>query len=243
MLNQESGYPLRPRWGNRGITVTQSSEHIHVSSLRDLRCVSSGIHGGGLHNLHHVFNFKVSKQYDCRDPKQDLENRITRMGVESDDVTALMTAAMLEDAGWVEAAGSSWNLFVCVTAGFSNAARVSAKPLTQYRPGTINIIVMVDGCLTDEALVESVITATEAKAAALQDLGIRCLDGRIATGTTTDAVVIGAICEASEISAGGCWIEYTGLATEFGNRLSEAVYEALFSAGRKYLDRLGGVDA
>ena len=237
VANRGGGPPIDAAWGNCGITVTQSSEYVHVSSNSGLRCISSGIHAGGLRNVHHVLNFKVSKEYDCRNPKQDLRGRITRIGLNPDQATALMTAALLEDAGWAEATGSGWSLLVCVTAGFANAARVSAKLATKYRPGTVNIMVIVDGRLTDDALVESVITVTEAKSAVLQDLGITCSDGQIATGTTTDAVVIGATQDS--VGDGRHLIEYTGLATEFGSRLSEAVYKALFSAGRRYLDRLG----
>ena len=43
-------------------------------------------------------------------------------------------------------------------------------PASSLYPGTINTIVVIEGSLTDAAMVNAVITATEAKAAALQAL-------------------------------------------------------------------------
>src|SRR2546429_2808655 len=42
------------------------------------------------------------------------------------------------------------------------------------------------------ALVNAVITATEVKTLALTSAGVRCADGRLASGTSTDAVVVAA---------------------------------------------------
>ncbi|MDD4369390.1 MAG: adenosylcobinamide amidohydrolase [Oscillospiraceae bacterium] len=51
-------------------------------------------------------------------------------------------------------------------------------------------MVLVDGNLTGAAMVNAVITATEAKTRAIFQAGVRLPDGDMATGTTTDAIVI-----------------------------------------------------
>ncbi len=57
--------------------------------------------------------------------------------------------------------------------------------------GTINIMVIIDGNPTDSCMVSTVITATEAKTAALWELGIRSrYSGDLATGTITDAIIV-----------------------------------------------------
>ena len=57
--------------------------------------------------------------------------------------------------------------------------------------GTINIIVLIDANPTDSCMVASLITATEAKSAALRDLDVRSLyTGDSATGSITDSVTV-----------------------------------------------------
>ncbi|SEG73381.1 adenosylcobinamide amidohydrolase [Paenibacillus sp. UNC499MF] len=129
-------------------------------------------------------------------------------------------AAIAADTG---IAVSAW-----VTVGYSNMARAGrGLPASALFPGTINIIVAVEGELTDEAMVNAVITATEAKAAALQDLGVALEDGSGATGTTTDAVLIAA-------TQKGRVHRYAGTATYLGHMIGRSVYEAAMQSGLAY---------
>ncbi|MGW9127543.1 adenosylcobinamide amidohydrolase [Paenibacillus chitinolyticus] len=115
-----------------------------------------------------------------------------------------------------------------VTVGYSNMARAGrGLPASALFPGTINIIVAVEGELTDEAMVNAVITATEAKAAALQDLGVALEDGSGATGTTTDAVLIAS-------TQRGRLHRYAGTATYLGHMIGRSVYEAAMQSGMAY---------
>jgi adenosylcobinamide amidohydrolase len=60
-------------------------------------------------------------------------------------------------------------------------------------PGTINIMLFISHALTEAALTRTIITATEAKSAALQELAVnsRYSDG-LATGTGTDQIIVAA---------------------------------------------------
>jgi hypothetical protein len=60
-------------------------------------------------------------------------------------------------------------------------------------PGTINIMLFIGHALTEAALTRTIITATEAKSAALQELAVnsRYSDG-LATGTGTDQIIVAA---------------------------------------------------
>jgi adenosylcobinamide amidohydrolase len=66
------------------------------------------------------------------------------------------------------------------------------KP-AEIKPGTINIMVFISQPLTTAALTRVIITATEAKSAALQELAVnsRYSDG-LATGTGTDQIIVAA---------------------------------------------------
>jgi adenosylcobinamide amidohydrolase len=114
-----------------------------------------------------------------------------------------------------------------ITAGVSNA-RKAGDP-AEYRrfddfcckTGTINTIVLTNAQLAKEAMVEAVITATEAKTVALYNLGVKSLTtGAPASGTGTDAIAI-------VNGWGPVKIRYCGKHVLFGEMLANAVIEAL----------------
>jgi len=85
--------------------------------------------------------------------------------------------------------------------------------------GTINLVVVIPERLADGALVNAVATATEAKAQALWDLGLR------ATGTATDAVCI--LCPDE-----GRAHAFGGPRSVWGARLARAVHGAVLAGAR-----------
>ncbi|MFC9775082.1 adenosylcobinamide amidohydrolase [Paenibacillus chitinolyticus] len=151
---------------------------------------------------------------------RDSENPVNGIGAAEPNAATAAAAAAAADTG---IAVSAW-----VTVGYSNMARAGrGLPASALFPGTINIIVAVEGELTDEAMVNAVITATEAKAAALQDLGVALEDGSGATGTTTDAVLIAS-------TQRGRLHRYAGTATYLGHMIGRSVYEAAMQSGMAY---------
>ena len=97
-------------------------------------------------------------------------------------------------------------------------------------PGTINTIVVVDANPDPPALVNAVMTATEVKTLALHEAGLRDAEGRPATGTSTDAVVIAATGRGGDIRFGGP-------ASELGWSIAQAVYKALTAGIRSWQER------
>ena len=90
-------------------------------------------------------------------------------------------------------------------------------------PGTINIIVSVPVPLTDAALVNAVITVTEAKTQAVLDAGFA------ATGTATDAV-----CVAARDPAGTAAEDFAGPRSAWGARIARSVYAAVLAGATAY---------
>jgi len=142
----------------------------------------------------------------------------------------LMTAASMDSLRLVQATEQGVEIFVLVTAGLSNARR--AGDYAEYREigtppnlaGTINIICLTTAVLTPAAMVEAVITATEAKSAALQNLGIQSPASQApATGTGTDAVAIAG-------GHGSISVEYCGKHVIFGEILANLVIAAVTSS-------------
>src|SRR4029079_8638742 len=91
------------------------------------------------------------------------------------------------------------------------------------RVGTINTIVVVAAELTLAGAVNAVVTATEAKALSLIDRRVRTTSGDLATGTSSDAIVIAsALPGAGAARASAPW-RYAGTATTLGLLIGETV--------------------
>ncbi|TBL78366.1 hypothetical protein EYB31_15500 [Paenibacillus thalictri] len=199
---------------------------IRIRSESMLSVLASAIVGGGLGKADHFINVHVSKDYDCSYPERDMENIIQSHGYPAAGTIGLMTAAYLQNASVQEACGERFGLVVCTTAGVGNAARAGMpRPVyAAYKTGTINIMIFVQGAMTDSALVEAAVAATEAKAAALHDLQVMDANtGLIATGTTSDAIVIGS---SPQYFADAVHL-HAGTATALGNAIGRAVYDSV----------------
>jgi hypothetical protein len=117
-------------------------------------------------------------------------------------------------------------VYALVTAGVkSNAVRMSADEGRFYEPGTINTIILPNMKLSPRAMTRAIISATEAKTAALQDLDIRSsYTPRIhqATGTGTDNIIV--------VEGDGIPVDNSGGHTKMGELIARAVYEAVQEA-------------
>ncbi|GIH53404.1 adenosylcobinamide amidohydrolase [Microbispora rosea subsp. aerata] len=95
------------------------------------------------------------------------------------------------------------------------------------RPGTINILVAVPVAFCDAALVNAVMTVTEAKTQALLEAGFPC------TGTASDAVCV-AVREDGPREAFG------GPRSVWGARIARAVHRAVLDGARDWRARRSG---
>lgn len=213
-----------------GATVSLESErqhpHIRISLPEPAASISSAIYGGGFVHLDHIVNRYVDKHYDCSDPVNDMFNFMAVHGYPAESTAGLMTAVKLKYAAIREERSEQSSILCCTTAGVGNAARAGSSRTTfaAYQPGTINIMLMVDGMMTPACMVNAMLTATEAKAAALHDLGVKDHEtGAVATGTTTDAMVLGV----SGNAAYGVNHHYAGTATDLGGMIGRLVYESV----------------
>jgi adenosylcobinamide hydrolase len=114
-----------------------------------------------------------------------------------------------------------------VTAGITHPSGFRVK---DTEAGTINIILVVNGILSEGAMAGAIITATEAKGLALMEMGYDFL------GTTTDAVIIAYRKHSSP------YIEYAGSYTEFGEKITGTVVRCVKEGIRKTEKRNGDGD-
>lgn len=116
-------------------------------------------------------------------------------------------------------------VYALVTAGVAtNAMRMAVDTGNYYEPGTINIILLTNTRLSPRAMARAVISATEAKSAALADLDIRSTytPQRQATGTGTDNILV--------VQGEGIPINSSGGHTKMGELIARAVYDGVREA-------------
>jgi adenosylcobinamide hydrolase len=89
---------------------------------------------------------------------------------------------------------------------------------------------VVDALPSPAALVNLVITTTEVKTAALREAGLRCATGGLASGTSTDAVVIAA-------TGRGRRVEFGGPISNLGALVAHATHRALGDGIRAWMAR------
>lgn len=195
-------------------------EHILLTSPIPLRTLSSGVCGAGLGWNSYFVNRHVSKDYDCSDPEREMRDYLEKYEFDASRTVGMMTAVQLEDVAYGLWEKDHVSLFTVVTAGVGNATDSTRVTETHRQgvPGTINIWLFVNGRLTEEAFIQAIMTATEAKTKTLMELGITDNEtDTIATGTSTDSILVAATGQGSLLS-------YAGSATNLGQLIGKSVY-------------------
>jgi adenosylcobinamide hydrolase len=204
------------------VTVSLDDEVLIVQSSSPMLAITSSITGGGILPTRYILNMHVDKNYNCDSPADDLRSLAQRRGI-TESFHGFMTAVYLNKTKSVTLREQDIIVTALVTAGVSNAASAGVSAPASFIPGTINIILLLDANLTPAALVNAVITVTEAKTASLHDKNILTSSGLLATGTSTDAICIAC-------TGRGESMDYAGSATLIGWLMARAVRQCLDEA-------------
>jgi adenosylcobinamide amidohydrolase len=186
------------------------------------RVISSAMVGGGIGPAEWALNAQVIAGYSRMDPVDHLlEMAPAGPGV------GMLTAASVERFtraadGGVEAAATVGLRVPTWAAAPDGVPDPELAPL--YVPGTINIIVTVPVALTDAALVNTVMTVTEAKSQALAEAGFAC------TGTASDAVCVA-------VRDHGPAELFGGPRSTWGARIARAVHTAVRQGAQDWANR------
>lgn len=219
---------------DKSYRIKHTKEYIHVEFNQPLRTISNGVIGEGIQWLKHFCNFHVMKDYNCSEPKNDLQSWMMKLSIPHEQAVGMMTAVELEDAVFLKEEIEGIPMLAVVTAGTGNAVDITNMSNTRETQtiGTINIMLFIDAHFTDGALVNGIMSATEAKVKALQDLNIKDIQSNtIATGTSTDAILLG-------LTQQGKKTPYAGSGTTVGKGIGQIVYRATKEAVKKYLQRI-----
>lgn len=201
-----------------GITLQQDTAALVLHSGHPLQVLSSAVVGGGFTQAQTIINRHVDKHYDCSDPIRDLHSFATQRGIA--DFVGLLTAVWIHKARSVTLRAGELTVCAVMTAGVSNAVAAGLNEPQSVQAGTINSVILVDGNLSPAAMVNAMMTITEAKTAVLMKRRVQTPEGYPATGTSTDAVVLAC-------TGRGAEHVYGGTATEVGYLIGRCVRECL----------------
>jgi adenosylcobinamide amidohydrolase len=148
------------------------------------------------------------------------------LGLEKDTADMMMTGADINNTAITSASYRDMSVTAIVTGGVeSNAVRTSKDTGAWYEPGTINILIMTNHRLSEQAATRAIVTVTEAKTAALLDMDIRSAQSRAlypATGTGTDTVIV--------VAGEGETLHWSGGHSKMGELIADAVYRGVMEA-------------
>ncbi|MBD1378711.1 adenosylcobinamide amidohydrolase [Metabacillus arenae] len=215
--------------------LSVQKDFISFHSPIPLKTLSSGVINAGFGWYSTFVNRHVEKSYNCDDFQEELTSYIAEKGFNPETTVGMMTAVILNDASWTFIEKDGLSLFIIVTAGTGNAVDVTSdRKLTSNHVtmGTINIWLIINGRLTDEAFVQAIMTATEAKVKALVDHNIKDeLSNTIATGTSTDSTLVAC-------TQTGSSFPFAGSATALGKAIGKGVYECTVNSIKKSEKRM-----
>ncbi|MDO4556396.1 MAG: adenosylcobinamide amidohydrolase [Lachnospiraceae bacterium] len=197
-------------------TLYQSKKSLLLTFSRKRNVLStSAFHGGFRSNLNCIFNFdeKPEKGKYCKMLAPTYEEHLLKIALDKLHLdpaccTGLSTAASMENLA-IEtettalpdtvSESSSFTVTAVVTGGIDkNGARIGDPACWQEIdgnyfpiPGTINIFLHIDANLTPGAMARALMTCTEAKAAACEELFCPSLYSEgLATGSGTDGIIL-----------------------------------------------------
>ena len=211
-----------------GVEVTVGPHAVVVTADRLLTVVSSAAAAGGMTRARAIVNVHVPQDMPWEDAAVTVEAFARRHGVKG-PVVGLLTAAATENAEMAVEGTADITALVIATVGLRNVIDAGAGVRAAPLPSTINIIVVLDADPEAAALVNVVMTVTEVKTAVLAAAGVRCTDGRPASGTSTDAVAVAA-------TSRGARCRFGGPVSDLGWVAARAARRALDAGVRQWME-------
>ena len=210
-----------------GVHVDIGHEAVVVRADEPLTTASSAVVGGGLGRASAIVNLHVPKNFRGEHADRVLEAFVARRSIPAPWV-GLLTGAWTEKAEIATETIDGITAVAIVTVGLSNPASAGRTAVAAWLPSTINTILVVDAVATPAALVNLVMTVTEAKVMVVAEAGVRTLDGDPASGTSTDAIVIAA-------TGRGRRCEFGGPVSDLGWAVARAARAALSKGVDRWL--------
>jgi len=213
----------------RGIDAEIRERNIVIQSNSPLRALTSSVLSRGYAKFMAILNHQIPIDYDHLEPKKRFFETIDALSLPKQTL-GLMTAANIDKVSVVTEKHAELTVCTVATAGLTNPITAGDNAYETSQFHTINIILLIDGNLTQSCMVNAITTATEAKSAALRELDIRShFSTKPATGTTSDMIAIAC-------TERGRRIMFAGTATKIGELIGKSVKKAVKIAIMKQHD-------
>ncbi len=199
--------------------IEKTEKYIAVHG--DFKVLSSAVYNGGFGSAKTILNLNVSKDF-----KGNAFELFDSFAEERDlvggEIVGMMTAVAMNNARIKE----KEDVTAIITAGISKRSK-----------STVNIILLVNKNLSQSAMANAMIIATEAKTAAFFDLDMHDEKGDLFTSDSTDSVVVACYGYGEGVKEE----LFAGKATKLGKLIYEVVREgvkdALFYHDKLRMDR------
>ncbi len=194
----------------------------------DFKVLSSAVYNGGFVSAKTIINLNVSNDF-TGNAFEMFDSFVKERSLGEREVVGMMTAVPMENA----VIQKKKDITAIITAGISKSPSKSTS--------TINIILMIEKDLSQSAMANTIIVATEAKTAALFELDVKNEHGDLFTGDSTDSVVVACYGYRNEKAGSENEEIFAGKATKLGRAIyevvREGVKEALFRHDKLKADR------
>ena len=228
--------------------IFKTSDDDEVFYLKDTILINFGVNRNGISTsklnpgtndaYKSVFNQHLSQDkidyLENHDVRDYLINECGLLNVDYNYSTGFVTLAEMKNVSIVSKKFKSIEVTALVTAGVRTNASRAGDPSSYWEDnghfhfGTINIILLTNVFLDESALAEALMTVTEAKSVALNELKIPSqYSNGYATGTGTDGVVIFSNANSDNK------LTNAGKHSKLGELIGNAVIEAIFKAIKK----------
>ncbi len=212
------------------IDIYIENDDIIIISKKKFQCLSNAAINGGHIMSDSIVNHHVSLDFDHRN-LEDVLKPIKNKYFLSDSMIGLLTAVEMDEAILKNGNVDDIDYTFIVTAGLTNVSSpkidnssiLKNDEMFKYKSGTINIILLVNCKMTEHAIVNLFIIITEGKVLILNMLNVRINEGQLATGTSTDTIVVG-------FTGEGQLVEWSGYATNFGQSIGQTLFKMLNKA-------------
>lgn len=219
----------------REVVVTEenftiSAERVVLQSNIPMKTLSSAVHNAGMGWYQTFINRHVDKNYHVADVREEMTDYLLTNHFSLTETVGMMTAAATENVTIQTVETAFGTVVVAVTVGLGNAVDVAEVYKRQNEPGvgTVNTWIIVNGYLTEEAFIQAMVTATEAKAKAFQAENVKDpISKTTATGTSTDSILVAA-------TQKGERFPYAGPITPLGKSIAQGVFDCTVTAIRNY---------
>lgn len=208
-----------------------TEDYIQLTAHQPLKVVSSAVHNAGIGWYDTLLNRSIAWDYNIELVSEETLEFLEERQFAPTSTVVMLTAVPTKTVALQSFKAANCSIVVMVTAGVGNSIDVTRAYERNDAPyiGTINTWIIVNGKLSDEAFIQAMITATEAKTKALQEKNIKdSKTGTIATGTATDSLLIAATQQGAELP-------YAGPITELGKLIGRGVFETTVQAINNYI--------